>query len=85
VGATGSGRGAGPAGCAVRRRVARTVGHATGAMPEDVQRQAAGQMVTGRFSQPGEVADVVLFLASPRAGDITGTDVTIDGGFVPTW
>jgi NAD(P)-dependent dehydrogenase (short-subunit alcohol dehydrogenase family) len=42
-------------------------------------------MVTGRFSQPGEVADVVLFLASPRASNITGTDVTIDGGFVPTW
>jgi NAD(P)-dependent dehydrogenase (short-subunit alcohol dehydrogenase family) len=27
-----------------------------------------------------EVADLVAFLASPRAGYITGTNVTIDGG-----
>jgi len=28
----------------------------------------------------GEVADVVAFLASPRAGYISGTVVTVDGG-----
>ncbi|MBV9383044.1 MAG: SDR family oxidoreductase [Streptosporangiaceae bacterium] len=65
--------------------VAQTVGAATGATPEDVARQAAGQMVTGRFTQPSEVADLVLFLASSRAGNITGADFTIDGGLVPTW
>ena len=37
-------------------------------------------MVTGRFSRPEEVADLVLFLASPRAANITGTNVVIDGG-----
>ena len=51
----------------------------------DVASQAASQMVTGRFTQPGEVANVVLFLASDRAGNITGADFTIDGGLVPTW
>jgi NAD(P)-dependent dehydrogenase (short-subunit alcohol dehydrogenase family) len=65
--------------------VARTVSAATGAKPEDVASQAAGQMVTGRFTQPAEVADLVLFLASSRAGNITGADFTIDGGLVPTW
>jgi NAD(P)-dependent dehydrogenase (short-subunit alcohol dehydrogenase family) len=65
--------------------VAQTVSDATGARPEDVASQAAGQMVTGRFTQPAEVADVVLFLASERAANITGADVTIDGGLVPTW
>jgi NAD(P)-dependent dehydrogenase (short-subunit alcohol dehydrogenase family) len=65
--------------------VAQTVSGATGARPEDVAGQAASQMITGRFSQPAEVADVVLFLASERAANITGTDVTIDGGLVPTW
>ncbi|MBV9092634.1 MAG: SDR family oxidoreductase [Streptosporangiaceae bacterium] len=65
--------------------VAQTVSRATGAKPGDVASQAASQMVTGRFTQPAEVADVVLFLASDRAGNITGADFTIDGGLVPTW
>ena len=65
--------------------VALTVGAATGAKPGDVARQAASQMVTGRFTQPTEVADLVLFLAGHRAGNITGADFTIDGGLVPTW
>jgi NAD(P)-dependent dehydrogenase (short-subunit alcohol dehydrogenase family) len=34
----------------------------------------------GRPATPAEVADLMLFLASPRAGYITGTIVTIDGG-----
>jgi NAD(P)-dependent dehydrogenase (short-subunit alcohol dehydrogenase family) len=34
----------------------------------------------GRPATPQEVADLMLFLASPRAGYITGTIVTIDGG-----
>ena len=34
----------------------------------------------GRPATPEEVADLMLFLASPRAGYITGTIVTIDGG-----
>jgi NAD(P)-dependent dehydrogenase (short-subunit alcohol dehydrogenase family) len=34
----------------------------------------------GRAATPEEVADLMLFLASPRAAYITGTIVTIDGG-----
>ena len=34
----------------------------------------------GRMGTDQEVADVIVFLASPRAGYITGTIVTIDGG-----
>lgn len=36
----------------------------------------------GRMGEPGEVADLVTFLASPRAAYISGTIVTIDGGAV---
>ncbi len=34
----------------------------------------------GRIGRPEEVADLILFLASPRAGFIHGANVTIDGG-----
>ena len=36
--------------------------------------------VLHRVGEPQEVADLIGFLASPRAGYITGTDVAIDGG-----
>src|SRR4051812_32611137 len=44
----------------------------------------AGGFDTGRFTRPEEVADLVLMLASDRAGNITGADFTIDGGLIKT-
>ncbi|WP_371667843.1 oxidoreductase [Streptomyces sp. NBC_00289] len=64
--------------------VAETVSAAAGLTPEEVVAQASGAMATGRFSKPTEVADLVLFLAGDRAGNITGSDLVIDGGFIPT-
>ncbi len=43
-----------------------------------------GGIPIGRPTKPHEVADLVAFLASPRAGAITGTEYVIDGGTVPT-
>jgi NAD(P)-dependent dehydrogenase (short-subunit alcohol dehydrogenase family) len=40
--------------------------------------------VTGRFTRPEEVADLILLLASDRAGNVTGSDFVIDGGLIAT-
>ena len=64
--------------------VAQTVGHAVGSNPAQVAAAAAAGTVTGRFTRPAEIADLVLVLASDRAGNVTGADFSIDGGLVQT-
>ncbi|MUL44101.1 SDR family oxidoreductase [Streptomonospora sp. PA3] len=41
-------------------------------------------MTVGRMTEPHEVADIALFLASTRAASITGADYRIDGGMMKT-
>ena len=64
--------------------VAATVARDSGTKPEDVASAAARQSVTGRFSHPNEVADLVLLLASERTANVTGANITIDGGMTMT-
>jgi NAD(P)-dependent dehydrogenase (short-subunit alcohol dehydrogenase family) len=46
--------------------------------------KSLGGIPLGRPSTPAEVANIIAFLASPRAAAITGTEYVIDGGTVPT-
>jgi len=35
----------------------------------------------GRTADPTEIAEVIVFLASPQASYVTGATVLVDGGF----
>jgi NAD(P)-dependent dehydrogenase (short-subunit alcohol dehydrogenase family) len=67
--------------------VAATVAQATG-VDADTARETIiagiGGFATGRFTTPEEVATLITFLASSRAGNITGINYVIDGGLIKT-
>ncbi len=64
--------------------VAETVAKAGGLEPEAVAHHAAQDAVTGQFTRPEQVADLVVLLASDRTGNVTGADFVIDGGLTTT-
>jgi len=64
--------------------VAEAIAKNSGVDAETAKARAVEGFSTGRFTQPSEVADLVLLLASNRAGNVTGSDFLIDGGLVKT-
>jgi len=48
--------------------------------PEEWAREQGKNMPLGRMQMPEDIAEAVLFLASDRAGQITGQDLSVDGG-----
>jgi NAD(P)-dependent dehydrogenase (short-subunit alcohol dehydrogenase family) len=64
--------------------VAAQVSRASGLTPQQVAEGAVRDTATHRFTRPQEVADIVAFLASDRAANITGTGLTVDGGLIQT-
>lgn len=64
--------------------LAEGLAEANGDPSQDVLANILEDTPTGRFTTREQVADLVLFLVSERAGNINGSDYAIDGGFVPT-
>ncbi|MGC8582843.1 MAG: SDR family oxidoreductase [Thermoproteus sp.] len=49
---------------------------------DDVLKAMAGEIPLGRMAKPEEIGELVAFLASERASYITGSLISIDGGYV---
>jgi NAD(P)-dependent dehydrogenase (short-subunit alcohol dehydrogenase family) len=50
------------------------------AMPAEIQDQLREAVPMQRFAEPGEIAELVAYLASEAAGYVTGQAIGIDGG-----
>jgi meso-butanediol dehydrogenase/(S,S)-butanediol dehydrogenase/diacetyl reductase len=53
-----------------------------GLAPGEFMKQRTATVPLGRLADPDDVARVIVFLASPAGGYITGQAVTVDGGFL---
>jgi NAD(P)-dependent dehydrogenase (short-subunit alcohol dehydrogenase family) len=78
----------------VQTALNRSVYEAWAAQQPEGQRQTyeewAGAKVQrvvplGRWQTPQDIADMAVFLASARAGNVTGQTINVDGGFVMHW
>jgi 3-oxoacyl-[acyl-carrier protein] reductase len=49
---------------------------------EEIDREMAAEVPLGRYGTAEEVADLIVFLGSDRAGYVTGTTIQVDGGLV---
>lgn len=63
----------------IRTAQALSVQHSLG--PEGLE-QAADFIPMGRVGEPDDIADVIVFLASPAARYMTGQTVVVDGGLL---
>jgi 3-oxoacyl-[acyl-carrier protein] reductase len=65
------------------RSLTATYAEREGVSYEDAERRLwTNQIPLGRVGQPKEFADVVVFLASPRASFVNGTTLQVDGGLI---
>ena len=49
-------------------------------LPEKIKTEVKERIPVRRFGTPEDIADLVCYLAGPRAGYITGQVIAVDGG-----
>ena len=52
----------------------------TGVLSPELQQKALERIPLGRFGKPEDMAEVALFMVSPKAGYMTGQVLQVDGG-----
>ncbi|MFN9120557.1 MAG: SDR family NAD(P)-dependent oxidoreductase [bacterium] len=50
--------------------------------PEEMARRVSQYVPLGRLGEPGEIADVVFFLATDAPAFLQGEDICVDGGYI---
>ena len=64
------------------KELIRTQMNETGKSEQEVMNFWLENIPLGRFGDPEDLANLVVFLTSERASYITGTVIQVDGGFV---
>ena len=60
----------------------QSVAKRTGQSFEEVRQASLQRIPLGRLGEPEELANLVTFLASEKAGYITGATIQVDGGMI---
>lgn len=68
---------------AMWREINRVIAEKEGRSPEEVEREKLETVPIRRANEPEDIADMVVFLASAGARNVTGQAFNVDGGLVP--
>jgi 3-oxoacyl-[acyl-carrier protein] reductase len=52
----------------------------TASLPEEQRKALLSQIPLGHLGQPSDIADAVVYLASPQASYVTGQELHVNGG-----
>jgi len=64
------------------KNIVKTRSEKEGTSPDEILKDWVSEIPMGRMGDPGEIGDLVTYLASPRASFITGSALAIDGGIM---
>jgi NAD(P)-dependent dehydrogenase (short-subunit alcohol dehydrogenase family) len=68
---------------ALYSEMVRVIAEKEGATVEEIERRGTESVPLRRANDPEDIADMIVFLASPGARNISGQAFNVDGGLVP--